>query len=112
MRTTLTAGTDAPGGAAQNRALTWLLRVSVGLLALVNVALFRPDGDPHDSAYLVGILVGGLVTQAVVVAIIYGIHRLLRRPKRPMLVIAFWTLLALAALRVWTTFRPPGRLTR
>jgi hypothetical protein len=106
---TLTAETtDARDSQALNRARAWLYGAGALALALVNVWLFRPEKvDLHDPATVAGMLAGGLLTQAVLVAIAYGIHRLLRRPKQPLMVVAFWTLLALTGLRVLTSFLPP-----
>jgi hypothetical protein len=111
---TLTAETpEQRDGAALDRARAWLYGAGALVLALVNVWLFRPDkADIHDPADVVGMLVGGFVVQAALVLIAYGIHRLLRRPKQPLMVVAFWTLLALTGLRILTGFLPPPARNR
>ena len=82
------------------------------LLLLVNVALFMGGkSDWHDSAVLAGSLVGGLLVQAVLVAIVYGLYRLVRRnqPQNPFLMVAFKTLAVLACHNVLTMVLPEGR---
>jgi hypothetical protein len=82
------------------------------ILLLVNTALFLPDkSDLHDPIVIVGSLVAGVLTQVVLVAVVYGIYRLLRRqpPRMSLPMVALRTLLMLAGLRVLTMALPQGR---
>jgi hypothetical protein len=98
---------EARDSEALTRARAWLYGAGALVFALVNVMLFRPDkGDLRDPGYLIGILIGGLGTQSVLVAVAYGIHRLLRRPRQPLMLIAFWTVSTLTFLKVLTLFLP------
>ena len=92
-----------------------VLLAAVVLLALVNTALFLPGkADLTDPAVIVGSLVGGLLTQGVLVAIVYGLYRLVRRdpPRQSLAMIAFRSLLLLAVVRVFTILVPPARLLK
>jgi uncharacterized protein YacL len=89
-----------------------LINAGVVLLLLANVALFLSGkSDLHDPAVLVGSLVAGLVTQVVIVAIVYGLYRLVQRhdPRLSLAMVAFRTLGLLTALRIATMILPEGR---
>ena len=89
-----------------------MITAGVVLLLLVNVALFIGEkSDWHDSAVLAGSLVGGLLVQSVLVAVVYGLYRLVRRnpPRMSFLMVAFRTLAILAALKIATMVLPEGR---
>lgn len=92
-----------------------LLIAGVVLLALLNTALFLSGKeDLRDSAVLVGTLVAGIVTQAVIVAVVYGLYRLIRRsePRQSWGMIALRTLFILAVVKVFTMIVPPARLRK
>jgi hypothetical protein len=84
------------------------------LLALLNTWLFVPAGeDLHDPAVVIGTLVAGIGTQAVVAGIVYGLYRLVRRtdPALTFPMVAFRTLLTLTLLKFFTILNP-GRTGR
>ena len=91
--------------------------VAAGVLAvfLVNTALFTPPKfDLHDAATLAGSIVASLLVQGLLVGIVYGIYRLIRRGQQhmPFLEIALRTLVLLTLTRVITLILPAGRLAK
>ena len=81
---------------------TWPFALGAVPLFLLNIFLNPPEGGVRGrgTGFLVGHLLAGVVALVLIVALVYGIARLIRRHQTPPAVaaVAFWTLLALAAL--------------
>jgi len=82
------------------RKRTWLFALGAVLLLPLNVFLLAPpEGEKHDAAYFTGYIVGGVLVLLVIVALVYGVARLIRRNRPPAFaVVAFWTLATFVAL--------------
>src|SRR5439155_26117309 len=84
------------------RKRTWPFALGVVLLLPLNVFLLAPpeSGDGRDAAYMAGYLVGGVLVLLLLVALVYGVARLIRRRSTPpaFVVVAFWTLLTMVVL--------------
>ena len=92
-----------------------LLAAGVVLLVLLNTALFTdPKSDLHDAAVIAGSLLAGLLVQGVLVAIVYGLYRLVRRgrPRQQFLVIALRALSMLTFIKILTLLLPASRLAK
>jgi hypothetical protein len=85
----------------------------VAVLVLVaNTALYlnQPDARSHDTAYLIGTIVGAFLVQVLVVLVVLGIARLIRRARLPAGGgrAAFFTLAALLLINLAGTLGKAG----
>lgn len=87
---------------ASSRKRHWLFVIGAVPLLLLNIVLHPPAGgvSGRGTGFLLGYLFGGAIVLLFIIALVYGIARLVRRHKTPPAVaaVAFWTLLALAGL--------------
>ena len=88
---------------APPRKLSWPFALGTLLLLPLNVFwMAPPEGGKGGAAYLTGYLLGGVVVLLLLVGLVYGVARLIRRRSAPPRVpaVAFWTLLTMMILNV------------
>lgn len=92
---------------------TWPFAVGALLLLALNVVIRPPDNGLSGPGYVIGYALAGATVLLVIVAVVYGVARLVRRHSTPpaLTPLSFWTLLIVAGLEITTAVGRVGTTT-